>query len=50
MSVETDPMFCEECNGAVRLERTAYNNLKAVCACGTTRNVKVSQALPEGWK
>jgi len=49
MSHETTPMFCDECHSAVRLERTETNSLKAVCACGETRDVKIAQAIPEEW-
>jgi hypothetical protein len=46
---DTTPAFCDECNAAIRLERDRYDSLKLVCACGTTRNTRVSTVLPEEW-
>ena len=45
---KTDPMFCDECNAAVRLERDG-RNLLARCACDKRRSIKVAAVLPEGW-
>jgi len=46
---DTNPVFCDDCNAAVRIERTDTHSLKAVCACGETRGVRVARALPEEW-
>lgn len=45
----TDPVFCDECNSAVRLERGNYG-LELVCPCGDRRSLKVAAALPAGWQ
>lgn len=45
----TDPVFCDECNAAVRLERANYG-LELICACGDRRSLKVAAAFPEGWQ
>jgi len=45
----TEPIYCDDCNAAVRLERTQSKSLKATCACDDQRNVRVSNVLPEGW-
>jgi len=47
--MNTEPIYCDDCNAAVRIERTDSRSLKAVCACGETRNVKVANVLPEEW-
>jgi len=47
---ETNPVFCDDCGQVVRMERTEYRNLKATCACGEVRNVKISSVIPEGWE
>ena len=50
MTDDTNPMFCERCNAAVRLEKyDNYGRLILRCGCDTTRSIKVSQALPEEW-
>jgi len=45
----TNPVYCDDCNAAVRLERDSNRSLKAKCACETVRNVRVAQLLPDGW-
>jgi len=49
MSNATNPMFCDECNSAVRVERTESKSLKAVCACGERLNLCVNKPLPDRW-
>ena len=46
----TDAVFCDECNAAVRLERHAQtDDLRVRCACDEQRSIKVATILPEGW-
>lgn len=46
----TEPIYCDDCNAAVRIERDEYQQLTATCACDSTRNVRVSKVLPAGWR
>jgi len=46
---KTTPLFCDECNAAVRLERKSNQLLILRCACDKRRSIKVAAALPEGW-
>jgi hypothetical protein len=46
----TDPIYCDDCNAAVRVERNDNNSLVAVCACGSYRNIKTSRVFPEAWR
>lgn len=46
----SEPVYCDDCNATVRIERNASGQLKAKCACDSTRNVRVSKVLPEGWR
>ena len=47
---DTNPLYCRECNAAVRVERATANSLIAVCACGEARNIKTSRVFPEEWR
>jgi len=48
---ETDAVFCDECNAAVRLERHAQtDDLRVRCACDEQRSIKVATILPDGWQ
>jgi hypothetical protein len=49
---EPEAVFCQQCHTAIRLERTErYQNLQLSCSCdGCEINIKVAEALPEGWK
>jgi len=46
---ESNPMFCDDCNCAVRLERNTMGELTLRCACGTERTIVDIATLPEGW-
>ncbi len=50
MTEHTDPVFCTECQAAVRLERSDNDQLYLTCACGEQRPLRVSQVLPVGWE
>lgn len=48
--VPTDPLFCEECHTAVRLERGDDRRLRLRCACGDAVLVdETDEPLPEEW-
>jgi len=45
---KTTPLFCDDCECAVRLERDG-RTLLARCACDKRRSIKVAAVLPEEW-
>jgi len=46
---ESTPMFCDNCQTVIRLEKKDDRTLKVRCACNEGVGAKVSNALPEEW-
>jgi len=51
--VPSEPVFCETCHAAVRLERGDDRRLRLVCACGHAVSLDehgdAAETLPAGW-
>ena len=47
---DTETVYCDDCNAAVRLERQdPAGGLVVRCACDDRRSIRVATALPGGW-